>query len=76
MLSGEAKKQYQREYMRQWQRKRRGSKQIEGGLNNNGNGSKQVEPMPIVSLKVVEQINYQGRPLTKDRQVSKRGFNG
>ena len=30
MLKGQAKKNYQREYMKNWQRKRRGSKQ---GLN-------------------------------------------
>ena len=54
MLKGRAKKDYQREYMRGWQRKKRGSKQ---GLNTD------VQPNALhpPELDGIYRGNYGGR---------------
>jgi len=67
MLTGQSKKDYQRKYMREWQRVRRGSKQIDGSKQTGGSkqidGSKQIIP----SISVVEP--WVGVS-SKQRQVS------
>jgi hypothetical protein len=67
MLTGQAKKDYQRKYMREWQRVRRGSKQTD--VAKQIDGSKQVDRSKqiISSISVVEP--WVGA-LSKQRQVS------